>query len=97
MEEVARYLEKCHESFSLLQSEQHQMIERSKSISFIAKGKFCAEEISVNEASPGRARSSTTLNFSTPQNTKCKPLNFFSDKSYSTFKDFTWYAMLFCA
>lgn len=85
MEEVARYLEKCHMNFELLQQrERDTMIERSKSIAYIAKGKFSENGV--------RAQSSTnlcSLNTLQPQKHQ-KSGTLLSDLSYSAFKDFTW-------
>lgn len=87
MEEVARYLEKCHSNFELLQQrERDTIIERSKSIAHIAKGK-------LSEHGPaGRAQSSMnlySLNTLQPQKQQ-KSGTLLSDLSYSAFKDFTW-------
>jgi hypothetical protein len=88
MEEVARYLEKCHVNFELLQQrERDKVIERSKSIANIAKGKIA--DMKEND---GRARSSTnlmSLNTLQPQKQQ-KSGTLLSDISYSAFKDFTW-------
>lgn len=88
MEEVARYLEKCHTNFELLQQrERDKVIERSKSIANIAKSRVA--ELGAND---GRARSSTNLlNLNTLQPQKQqKSGTLLSDISYSAFKDFTW-------
>lgn len=86
MEEVARYLEKCHLSFEQIQKrERDKVIERSKSIAYIAKSKT----ISGVTGSDGRAKSSTNL--STLQTNKpTRSGTLLSDISYSAFKDFTW-------
>jgi hypothetical protein len=84
MEEVARYLEKCHLNFELLQQrERDTTMERSKSIANIAKGKF---------SDHGRAQSSTNLcNINSLQQPKQqKSGTLLSELSYSAFKDFTW-------
>ena len=86
MEEVARYLEKCHLNFELLKKRDRETImERSKSIANIAKGKFSVH-------SPGRAQSSTNLSsLNTLQPLKPqKTGTLLSELSYSAFKDFTW-------
>lgn len=84
MEEVARYLEKCHLNFELLQQrERETTIERSKSIANIAKGRF------TDHAAPGRAQSSTNLN-TLQQQKQQKSGTLLSELSYSAFKDFTW-------
>jgi hypothetical protein len=90
MEEVARYLEKCHLNFELLQQrERDKVIERSKSIANIAKLKAASVQLGDND---GRARSSTNLlSLSTLQPQKQqKSSTLLSDISYSAFKDFTW-------
>lgn len=93
LEEVSRYLEKCHTSFDVWHQQQEQgKIERSKSISFIKKDKLSYAEafLEINEADGIRTRSSTNLNFSTPYSAKQKSGTFLSDLSYNSFKDFTW-------
>ncbi|XP_070493361.1 uncharacterized protein [Chironomus tepperi] len=93
LEEVSRYLEKCHTSFDIWHQQQEQgKIERSKSISFIKKDKLSYNEafLKINEADGIRTRSSTNLNCSTPYSAKQKSGTFLSDLSYSSFKDFTW-------
>lgn len=93
LEEVTRYLEKCHTSFDIIHRQQEQgKIERSKSISFIKKDKLSYNEafLKLNEADGIRTRSSTNLNCSTPYSVKNKSGTFLSDLSYSSFKDFTW-------
>lgn len=81
MEEVARYLEKCHLNFELLQQRERETImERSKSIANIAKGKFSDYG--------GRAQSSTNLYSINAKPQKSGTL--LSELSYSAFKDFTW-------
>lgn len=86
MEEVARYLEKCHLNFELLeQRERDTIIERSKSIAHIAKRNFS------DQGSSARAQSSTNLcSLHTLQPQKQKSGTLLSDLSYSAFKDFTW-------
>jgi hypothetical protein len=88
MEEVARYLEKCHLNFELLEQRERDkiIIERSKSIAYIAKGKL------LENGSAMRAQSSTnlcSLNTLQPQKQQ-KSGTLLSDLSYSAFKDFTW-------
>jgi hypothetical protein len=86
MEEVARYLEKCHLSFEQIQKrERDKVIERSKSIAYIAKSKT----ISGVTGSDGRAKSSTNLS-SLQTNKPTRSGTLLSDISYSAFKDFTW-------
>lgn len=90
MEEVARYLDKCHLNFELLQQrERDKVIERSKSIAYIARGKPLQLGSVDNDV---RARSSTNLSsLSTLQPQKQqKSGTLLSDISYSAFKDFTW-------
>lgn len=90
MEEVARYLDKCHLNFELLQQrERDKVIERSKSIAYIARGKPLQLGSVDNDV---RARSSTNLSsLSTLQPQKHqKSGTLLSDISYSAFKDFTW-------
>lgn len=92
MEEVARYLDKCHLNFELLQQrERDKVIERSKSIAYIARGKPL-QLGSVDNDVHVRARSSTNLSsLSTLQPQKQqKSGTLLSDISYSAFKDFTW-------
>lgn len=88
MEEVARYLEKCHLNFELLQQrERETTMERSKSIANIAKGKLS------EHTRAGRAQSSTnlySLNTLQPHKQQ-KSGTLLSDLSYSAFKDFTWW------
>lgn len=82
MEEVARYLEKCYMNFELLQQHERETImERSKSIANIARGKFSDHS--------GRAQSSTNLCSLNPQKPQ-KSGTLLSELSYSAFKDFTW-------
>lgn len=88
MEEVARYLEKCHFNFEMIQKrERDKVIERSKSIAYIAKTKTLN---GVTE-SDGRARSSTNLTtLNTLPQKQSRSGTILSDISYSAFKDFTW-------
>lgn len=88
MEEVARYLEKCHLNFEQLQQrERDKVLERSKSIANIAKAK--AADLNGVTDSNGRARSSGNLHaIQNQRQQKSTTL----DISYSAFKDFTWYA-----
>lgn len=88
MEEVARYLEKCHLNFELLQQrERDKVIERSKSIAHLAKCRVAE----LGTANDGRARSSTNLlSLNSSQPLKQKSGTLLSDISYSAFKDFTW-------
>jgi len=90
MEEVIRYLEKCHLNFDLLtQREKDRVIERSRSIAFMTKAHFA-------DVADVRARSSTnlmSLNTSPSASAaahKTRSGTLLSDISYSTFKDFTW-------
>lgn len=86
MEEVARYLEKCHLNFEQLQQrERDKVLERSKSIANIAKAK--AADLNGVTDSNGRARSSSNLYAINQRQAKSTTL----DISYSAFKDFTWY------
>lgn len=79
MEEVGKFLEKCHMSFDLIQHrERSKAIERSKSIANITKP-IIKREID------NRARS--TMNLCQESHKKGLSL---SELSYSTFKDFTW-------
>lgn len=93
MEEVARYLEKCHLNFELLQQrERDKVIERSKSIAYIAKSRVADMPLGACSDNGGRARSSTnllSLNTLPPQKQQ-KSTTLLSDLSYSAFKDFTW-------
>lgn len=86
MEEVARYLEKCHLNFEQLQQrERDKVLERSKSIANIAKVK--AADLNGVTDSNGRARSSSNLHaIQNQRQQKSTTL----DISYSAFKDFTW-------
>jgi hypothetical protein len=88
MEEVARYLEKCHFNFEMIQKrERDKVIERSKSIAYIAKSKTLN---GVTE-SDGRARSSSNLtSLNTLPQKQSKSGTILGDISYSAFKDFTW-------
>lgn len=93
MEEVARYLEKCHLNFELLQQrERDKVLERSKSVAFIAKTKLLDVQHNNLAESDVRARSSVNLSsistMPTPKQQKSGTL--LSDISYSAFKDFTW-------
>lgn len=93
MEEVARYLEKCHMNFELLQQrERDKVMERSKSIAHIAKAKVSDVPLNGQAANDGRARSSINLlslnTLPTPKQQKASTL--LGDISYSAFKDFTW-------
>lgn len=92
MEEVVRYLEKCHHNLSLLQMQQLKdktTIERSKSLLYMAKCKF-SNDLLLIDNNNGRARSSTNLIDVLPPNPKSQTLSE-STVSYSAFKDFTWY------
>lgn len=93
MEEVARYLEKCHMNFELLQQrERDKVLERSKSVAFIAKTKLMDVQLNGLAESDIRARSSvnlTSLN-TLPTQKQQKSGTLLSDISYSAFKDFTW-------
>ncbi|CRL01660.1 CLUMA_CG014882, isoform A [Clunio marinus] len=93
MEEVARYLEKCHLNFELLQQrEKARLMERSKSITHIAKTKITDTSLATCAVKDARSRSSTNLlsvNTLTPQRPQ-KSGTLLSDLSYSAFKDFTW-------
>ena len=96
MEEVVRYLERCHRG---LESMQLSPIGRSKSVLHVSKPNHDSD--SSNGESP-RARSSTNLIdvqkcytklkqpleqiMSPPTDDECPP----SPASYSTFRDFTW-------
>lgn len=89
MEEVARYLEKCHLNFDLLQQrERDKVIERSKSIAYIAKPK-AIPDLSYN-GTEVRARSSTNLLSWTTQAPKQQKSGTLGEISYNAFKDFTW-------
>lgn len=92
MEEVARYLEKCHFNFEKLQKRERDKatLERSKSIANIAKGKVT--DIHGVTDNDGRARSSSNLH-SLPTQKTHKSSTLLSDISYSAFKDFTWWAV----
>lgn len=95
MEEVVRYLEKCHDNLSLLQVQQLKdktTIERSKSLLYMAKCKF-SNDLLLLDANSGRARSSTNLIDVMPPNPKSQTLSE-STVSYSAFKDFTWYVII---
>lgn len=93
MEEVARYLEKCHFNFELLQQrERDKVLERSKSVAHIAKAKVMNEPLSSLVENDGRARSSInllSLNTLQPQK-QHKSATILGEISYSAFKDFTW-------
>lgn len=93
MEEVSRYLEKCHLNFELLQQrERDKIMERSKSIAHIAKARVSNEALTGISEHDGRAKSSINLaSMSTllPQKQQ-KTGTILSDISYSAFKDFTW-------
>lgn len=85
MEEVVRFLERCHRNLDSMQKEQ---IARSKSIHHVYRAEISNEN---NPASP-RARSSTNLSDvqkSCPnkgaEEATSSPLN-----SYNNFRDFTW-------
>lgn len=93
MEEVARFLEKCHLNFELLQQcEREKVMERSKSTVHLAKIKAQGMQHGGSIDMDGRARSSTNLlSLDTLQPTKQqKSSTLLSDISYSAFKDFTW-------
>lgn len=90
MEEVARFLEKCHLNFELVQqNERERVMERSRSTAHLAK--IVVHDTSHNSMD-GRAHSSTNLaSLSTFQPQKQqKSGTLLSDISYSAFKDFTW-------
>lgn len=91
MEEVARYLEKCHFNFERLQQrERDKVLERSKSIAHIAKAKLTDLHVNGVTDNVGRARSSCNLN-SLPTQKQQKSSTLLGDISYSAFKDFTWW------
>lgn len=86
-------MEKCHLNFELLQQrERDKIMERSKSIAYIAKGRVSNETLTGIAENDGRAKSSINLaSMSTllPQKQQ-KSGTILSDISYSAFKDFTW-------
>lgn len=94
MEEVARYLEKCHLNFELLQQrERDKVMERSRSITYIAKERISNDLNGGIAEIDGRAKSSANLlSLNTlPQHKQQKSATILSDISYSAFKDFTWW------
>lgn len=86
-------MEKCHFNFELLQQrERDKIMERSKSIAYIAKARVSNEALTGIAENDGRAKSSSNLaSMSTlPPQKHQKSGTILSDISYSAFKDFTW-------
>lgn len=82
MEEVVRFLERCHRSLDAIQCEP---ISRSKSVHHVEKD-------DIDNSSTLRARSSTNLIQCPPQLPK-RPESMMCTSpagSYSTFRDYTW-------
>lgn len=89
MEEVIRFLERCHRNLDSIQNEQ---IARSKSIHHVYRNDIIVNSES-NPTSP-RARSSTNLmdvqKTACPNKSNEDTSNSSPAASYNNFRDFTW-------
>lgn len=103
LEEVARYLDKCHKNMEVWQHQERmktqrkncseeQTIERSKSISHFEKEKFIISDLHLNdddgEAEKVRTRSSTNLHCSTPHHIRQKSGTFIGAPSSLSYSTF---------